>query len=235
MSLPKLAVSKFTTKLPSTGQEVTFRPFLVSEEKILLMAKEARDVDSQVRAVKDIIDACVDDVDVTKLPYFDVEYLFLQLRAKSVGEVIEVKYKHRDGINREGNACDTVTTLKINLDEVKVSDNPDYQKKFMITEKYGVVMKYPTITEIISAVKEKNEELALIAACIETVYDENDAFVPDNLEDAMRFVGSLTTQQFDRIKQWYANLPYIRHTATYKCPGCGQEDTVTFDGVADFF
>jgi hypothetical protein len=236
MALPKLASPRFAVELPSTGQRVSFRPFLVKEEKALLMAATSDDQNSMIDAVKDVLAACVvdSDVDVAKLPFFDLEYLFLNLRAKSVGEVIKLEYKHTGGKNYSGIECEAVTPVEINLERVKVVKNDTHTNKIKITDQLGVVMRYPTINDI-KLVNEGSDELKMIAKCIVSVYDENDVYEPDNLQDAVDFIDSLNTQQFAKIMEFIATMPKLRHTFSYKCKGCGQEDTVTLEGLSDFF
>lgn len=235
MALPKLLTPKFTVKLPSTGKEVTFRPFLVAEEKALLMAAEAGDQESQLAAIKNSIIACVDDVDVKKLPFFDVEFLFLNLRMKSAGEQAKFTYRHRDGINRAGDACDHATEVVVDLEKVQVSKNPDHVSKFMIDEKYGVKMKYPTIDDVEEMIKQGNDENVLLAKCIDVVYDDTETYTPDSLEEAIGFVKQMNGKQYAKLEKWFDTMPSLTHSVTYRCAGCEQEDTVVFQGVADFF
>lgn len=228
-------IPKFTVKLPSSGQDVTFRPFLVKEEKIFLMAAEAKDQDSIIRAIKDSIIACVDNLDISKLPYFDIEYLFLNLRAKSVGEEVKIKYKHRGGVNRNGDKCDTSTEVVIRIDEINVKRNDKHETKFMIDDVYGVKMKYPTIDNIQQLAAKQRDEIQLMASCIESVYDAENVFPPDSLEESVQFIENMNTKQYEKLSDFFETMPKLSHEVTYKCVGCGQEDTVKFDGVSDFF
>ena len=123
MALPKISSPIFDLKIPSTKKAVKFRPFLVKEEKMLLMAAQSEDTLSMIDAVKDVINACTDDVNVEKLPYFDLEYLFLNIRAKSVGEIVKLEYRHTGGINYKGITCEAITPVEINLEQVKVDKN----------------------------------------------------------------------------------------------------------------
>ena len=235
MPLPKILTPKFAIKIPSTGKEVTFRPFLVKEEKALLIAVESEDQDSIIRSIKDAISACVEDVDVSKLPYFDVEYLFLNLRAKSVGEEVKFTYRHRGGSNREGVKCDHATEVTIKIDEVEVKRNELHIDKFMIDDKLGLKMKYPTIDSIRQLTNNEKNELALMASCIEYVYDAENVFPPDTLEEGIEFIESMNTGQYERITKFFETMPKLSHEIEYTCGGCHQTDKVTFDGVAEFF
>ena len=233
--LPKLMVPKFTIKLPSSGKEVTYRPFLVKEEKTLLIAVESRDQNLIINAIKDAISACVDDVDVTKLPYFDIEYLFLNLRAKSVGEEVKFSYKHRDGLNRKNKKCDVETEVSVMLDQINVKRVDDHKDKFMIDDNYGVKMKYPTIDTIQKVASEQNNEIELMASCIEYVYDNNDVHTPESLEESVKFIESMNSKQYEKLSQFFNTMPKLEHTIKYKCDGCGQEDEVVLSGISDFF
>jgi hypothetical protein len=236
MALPKLASPRFAVELPSTGQRVSFRPFLVKEEKALLMAATSNDQNSMIDAVKDVLAACVLDesVNVSTLPFFDLEYLFLNLRAKSVGEVVKLEYRHTGGVNYSGIACEEITPVEINLERVKVVKDNKHTNKIQITDSLGVVMRYPTISDI-KLVNEGADELKMIAKCIVSVYDDENIYEPDNLQDAVDFIDSLNTQQFAKIMEFIATMPKLKHSFTYKCKGCGQEDTVTLEGLSDFF
>ena len=236
MALPKLSSPRFSAELPSNGKRISFRPFLVKEEKALLMAATSNDQNSMIDAVKDVLSSCVldDDVNVGTLPFFDLEYLFLNLRAKSVGEVIKLEYRHSGGVNYSGMECEAVTQVEINLERVKVVKNEKHINKIKITDELGVVMRYPTITDI-KLVNDGSDELKMIAKCIVSVYDEENVYEPDNLQDAVDFIDSLNTQQFAKIMEFIATMPKLKHTFDYKCKGCGQQDTVTLEGLSDFF
>lgn len=235
MTLPKIMIPKFSVKLPSDQHEVTFRPFLVKEEKALLMAVEGEDQESIIRAIKDSITACVDDVDVSKLPFFDIEYLFLNLRAKSVGEEIKYSYKHRGGVNLKGEKCETSTEVVVKLDEINVKRDESHESKFMVDEKFGIKMKYPTIDSVREFSVSQNNDIALMASCIEFVYDSDNVYPPDTLEDAVNFIEQMNNKQYENLTEFFETMPKLAHEVTYKCVGCGQEDTVKFEGVADFF
>lgn len=234
-SLPKLATAKFTCKLPSDGTEVVFRPFLVKEEKALLIAAESGETNTVIRAMKDAITACAENVDVAKLPFFDMEYLFLQLRAKSAGEEVRFSYRHKDGVNREGKQCSGVAELVINIDDVNIQKSDSHMTKYKIDDKYGVVMRYPNIDDVEKMNDRGLNEIALMASCIETVYDDDAVYPPESLKDAIEFVESMNAVQYEKFIQFFDTMPKLNHTVNYQCPKCGQEDTVRFEGVADFF
>jgi hypothetical protein len=234
MALPKVAVAKFGLELPSTGKRITFRPFLVKEEKLLLMAAQSEDSLTMIDAVKDVIDACTDDVKVDKIPYFDLEYLFLNIRAKSVSEIVKLEYRHTGGVNYEGILCEAVTPVEINLEQVKVEKASSHSTKIQLDSVLGLEMRYPTINDV-RQVSEGSDEIEMLAKCVLHVYDEDNIYEPDNIQDAVEFIESLNSAQFTKIMEFINTMPKLRHTFTYKCKGCGQEDKVTLEGMADFF
>ena len=235
MALPKLATPQFSLNLPSTGKRIQYRPFLVKEEKALLMATQSEDPLDMIDAVKNVIAACIiDDVKVDDLPYFDLEYVFLNIRAKSVGEIVKLEYRHIGGKNYQGFECDAVTPVEINLEQVKVEKKDGHTNKIQIDDKLGIEMRYPTLTDV-KMVTEGANEIEMLAKCILSVYDEENVYEPDNLQDSLGFIESLNNTQFSKIMEFIETMPKLRHTFSYKCRGCGQEDTVTLEGMADFF
>lgn len=235
MALPKIAIPKFSVKLPSTGEKVHFRPFLVKEEKVLLIALQSEDEADIIDAVRDVVVACVDEkLNVAKLPYFDIEYLFLNIRAKSVGEQINLEYRHTGGVNYQGIACDAVTPVQINIEEVNVDKLEGHTNKIMLTDKLGIEMKYPSIDEVNSIAK-GTDELEMLARCIKCVFDEENVYDPDNIADSIAFIENLNSEQFAKITQFLNSMPKLRHTIKYTCRGCGQEDVVNLEGLSDFF
>ena len=148
MALPKLNTPTFGLILPSSGKRITFRPFVVKEEKTLLMAAQSEDPNDMVDAVKNTIAACVLDksVSIDKLPYFDVEYIFINIRAKSVGEIVKLEYRRAGGKNYSGMVCEEVTPVEINLENVKVEKKDGHSSKIHLDERLGLEMRYPSRT-----------------------------------------------------------------------------------------
>lgn len=236
MSLPTIASPKFTVKLPSNDREIRFRPFTVKEEKVLLIASESKDTKTMMQAMVDVASACIEDgVDVSKLPYFDVEYLFLNLRAKSVGEKAKLEYRHKNGVNYSGIKCEKVTPVEIDLESVRVDETDARATKVQLTDKYSVVLRYPTLSDIAGLSTVDKAELDLIAKCLVCVYDDNEVFEPDDLNDAKKFIESLNAQQFKRVAEFFEYMPKLKHTISHKCAECGQEDVIILEGIADFF
>jgi hypothetical protein len=235
MPLPKIATPQFSLTLPSNGNRIHFRPFLVKEEKALLMATQSDDPLDMIDAVKNVIASCIiENVNVDTIPYFDLEYIFLNIRSKSIGEIVKIEYRHTGGLNYKGVVCEEVTPVEINLEQVKVEKKDGHTNKIQLDDKLGIEMRYPTITDV-KMITEGANEIEMLAKCIVSVYDEENVYEPDNLEDSLEFIESLNNTQFSKIMNFIETMPKLRHTISYKCRGCGQEDTVTLEGMADFF
>jgi hypothetical protein len=234
MALPKIATPRFGLELPSSGKRIQFRPFLVKEEKSLLMAAQSEDPLSMIDSVKDVINACTEDVDVNRIPYFDLEYLFLNIRAKSIGEIVKLEYRHTGGVNYQGIACEAVTPVEINLEQVKVEKSSEHTNKIQLDERLGIEMRYPNVNDV-KSITEGKDEFEMLAKCVLCVYDNENVYEPDNIDDAISFIESLNSSQFGKIMEFVNTMPKLKHTFTYKCKGCGQEDTITLEGMSDFF
>jgi len=236
MALPKIAIPRFNIELPSNGKKISFRPFVVKEEKLLLMAASSDDQSSMMDAVKDVITACVlsEDIDAEKLPYFDLEYIFVNIRAKSIGEIVKMEYRHTGGVNYQGIKCDTVTPVAINLEQVKVEKADGHTNKIDLDGNLGMVMKYPTISDV-KLLTQGKDEIELLAKCVVSVYDADNVYEPDNIEDSVQFIESLNSAQFAKLTKFVETIPKLKHTFTYKCRNCGQEDVITLEGMSDFF
>ena len=236
MALPKLATPTFALEIPSNGKRVRFRPFVVKEEKALLMAAQSDDPNDMIDAVKDVISSCVTDneIDVDKLPYFDLEYIFLNIRAKSIGEIVKLEYRHTGGKNYQGIVCEAVTPIEINLEQVKVEKTEKHTNKIKIDDIMGIVMRYPTFNDV-KLVSAGSDEMEMLAKCVVSVYDNENVYDPDNLQDSIDFIESLNNTQFAKIMEFIETMPKLKHTFKYNCKGCGQEDTVTLEGLSDFF
>jgi hypothetical protein len=186
----------------------------------------------------DIIASCIvtEGIDINKLPSFDIEYLFLKIRAKSVGEKVTLSYRHVDGVNYKGESCDAVTNVEINLDDIEVAFNETHKTVIPLNDKLMIKMRYPTLSDIKTTFSDqKKDEIDLVVKCIECVYDDNEIYEPDSEEETKEFIGSLSNKQFTDIMNFFETMPKLQHTVTYKCVGCGQEDTITLKGLADFF
>lgn len=237
MALPKIAVPEFKTTIPSTKQEVYFRPFLVKEEKMLLMALEGNEPDEITNAVINILTSCVklDEGTIKQLPNFDIEYLFLQIRSKSVNNITKLSLRHKSE-----DECKHITEYELNLDEVEVVFPEQHENKIMLTDDVGVVMKYPTITTLDLAqqkLSDSNVEniLTFFAENIAIIFDGDDVHENNTIEELLEFVEQLNTSQFQKLTNFYATMPYIGHDIKYKCEKCGKEEFIPLRGLNSFF
>ena len=240
MALPKLNVPVYEAILPSTEKVIKYRPFLVKEEKILLTALEADETKALSSAVRQIVNNCVQgELDVDKLPTFDIEYLFLRLRAKSVGEKVTIGLKPWGCPNNKGALCENTTEVEINLEEVKVDKGKATSSKIMLDDKIGIKMKYPDINTInlTGASTADAAGMNIIKDCVDMIYTEEetherDSFTDEELND---FIDSLNSQQFKLIRDFFDNMPVLKHTVKYKCETCGEKKETILQGLNSFF
>ena len=241
MSLPKLTVMKHELSLPSTGKKVTYRPFLVKEEKILMMAMQGGEATDIIRTLRDIIESCVEsELDVKSLTMFDIEYVFLQLRARSVGDKIPVSYTLEEICEKTDKKCQF--DAEVNIDEVKVKKEKNHKDLIDITDKIKVKMKYPEIEMTTKMGNLKQEEMvdatfSMIGQCIEYIMDGEELHQPSDYteKELDDFLNSLSTEQFKNIQQFFDTMPKLRHKVVGKCAKCGKEDEKVLEGMADFF
>tara|TARA_R110000744_G_scaffold172638_1_gene291344 strand:+ start:657 stop:1388 length:732 start_codon:yes stop_codon:yes gene_type:complete len=242
MGLPKLNSTIHETILPSTEQVVKYRPFLVKEEKILLTAMESEDEKSIVVAVKQILKNCIQgDLNIDELPTFDVEFMFLRLRAKSVGEKITVGLKPYPCVQNEGELCKFSTEVEINLEEVQVVKNEKHSSKIMINDDIGIKLKYPDINVLKDrGAKDQSDMemgMSVIKNCIDMIFTkeethERGSFTEEELDE---FVDSLNSEQFKKVKEFFDTIPKLSHTIEYTCKTCGEEKKTTIEGLSSFF
>tara|TARA_Y100000361_G_C11156966_1_gene344758 strand:- start:1444 stop:2148 length:705 start_codon:yes stop_codon:yes gene_type:complete len=233
MSLPQLVSPEFTTEIPSTKQKIKFRPFLVKEEKILLMASEGNDPAEMQRAVKSILSNCIlTKIDVSNLATFDLEYLFLKLRGKSVGEEIELLMKHSSK-----SECKHQTTVKMNLDDIKIVGKVS-DGKIMLDDKIGVKLKYPTFDEVAKmSENQSNTEIIYktMAMLIEYVYTEEEVYNDFTDEEMEEWITKLNQKQFAKITDFLADMPKLSQKVEWTCSKCEEKDTVVLEGLQAFF
>lgn len=242
MSLPKLAVTKHKLKLPSTGEEILYRPFLVKEEKILMMALQGQDAVDVVQALRDVIESCVESkIDIKKFTMFDIEYVFLQLRARSVGDTIQLKYSSPENLCKD-NKTQCSFAIEIKIDEIKIDKQKDHKDLIDLTESIKVKLKYPEIEMANSLTGKSQSELVdatfqMIGQSIEYIMDgvemHNPAdYTEKELDD---FLNSLSTEQFQKIQKFFDTMPRLRHEVTGKCSICEKENKRVLEGLGDFF
>ena len=243
--LPKIDVPLYEITLPLLKKKVKFRPFLVKEEKILLMAAESDDQDAILLAVKQIINnCCVSDIDIEDLPILDFEYLFMHLRARSVGEVVDLHYKCNNTISGEGEdekKCNALVKLSFNALEIE-PEISDVNNKIQLTSNLGVVLKYPNFKNIQDIVEMKNlspTDLVskTIISSIDFVYDNESMYYAKDTpeEELMDFIDSLTREQFGKIQEFFDTIPKLKKQIKFTCQKCDYEEEVLLEGIQSFF
>jgi hypothetical protein len=236
MALPKLGYPTYELELPSTGKTIKYRPFLVKEEKVLLLALESQDEKQVINAVKDLIKNCViSRIKVEELPSFDLEYLFLKIRAASIGETIVMNVTCLDDNETEVEAV-------ININEVEVFKPEGHDPKIMFDEESGIVMRYPSMKQFVEREflqkDMKTEEVyEFIADSIDQIFQGEEVYDSGTTtkKEFREFVDSLTTKQFEKIQQFYTTSPKLRHTFTVVNPKTGKDSEYTIEGLQNFF
>ena len=235
MPLPKIVTPTYELRLPSTDQLVKYRPFLVKEEKVLLMAMESEDENQMINAVKTILKNCIiSKVKVDDLAVFDIEYLFLNIRAKSVGEQIDLNITCPD----DG---ETIVPLEINVEDIQVQKSEDHSKIIPLNDTISVVMKYPSMEMFVKTnftANAKTEDVFEIAAsCIEQVVEGEDVYETKSFskKEINEFLDSLDTAQFLLIQKFFETMPKLSHTVKVTNPVTNVESDVVLEGLASFF
>jgi hypothetical protein len=227
MGLPKLNVPVYEAILPSTETVIKFRPFLVKEEKLLLTAMEDGTQTAIMSALKNIINNCVQGkIDVDKLPLFDIEFLFLKLRSKSVGETSKIGLKCRE--------CETVNEIELNMEDIKVDKPEGHNRKIMIDDNIGVMMSYPVIST--DGIGEQ-DGIAITKSCIDMIFTgedthERSSFTEKELDE---FIDSMESKQFQKIGEFFETMPKLRHTVDFNCTSCSKGNLLVLEGLESFF
>jgi hypothetical protein len=235
MALPIVNSSRYTTTIPSTGVEVEYRPYLVKEEKILMIAMESKDNVAITKAVKDVIKACViGEVDVNRLATFDLEFLFLKLRAKSVGEVAEISLKCVE--------CDHPNEVSLNLDKLEVKGLTEGQDNVIqITDTVGITMRYPSVSDVSGINPEDLGKISvvmkLIVGCMENIFDADAVYAckDETTKSVQDFLDSLNSAQFKKIAEFLQQIPAISETIQFTCTECKHENELELRGLESFF
>lgn len=234
MKLPTLNTPKHSLVVPSTGETIEYRPFLVKEEKILMIAQESGKTEDITRATLQIVDACTfGSLEAHKLASFDLEYIFLKIRTKSVGEDVEVGLKC--------NSCNSLNHVNINLENIELTGETKLPKKIMLTDKIGIVPKYITIKDVeaISAHQnDKSKSLTMtIAASISSIFDEENVYDMNeaSYEEIDNFICSLNRQQMSKIEEIIQNIPKLEKDIEFKCINCDHENSHKLSGLQSFF
>jgi hypothetical protein len=245
MALPKIDVPTYETKLISNGKTVRYRPFLVKEQKLFLMAAQSTDEKETVDVVKQVLNNCIlSDIDVDDLPTFDLEHLFMQLRARSVGEVVNLKYNCNNTVkddNGEDKTCGGLVKFDLNILDIKPTIDGKHSSKIEISNKLGIMMKYPTLSLIKDAGNLINEDidtvLNIIVNCIDYIYDAEQMYYAKDTtkEELLEFIENLQQEDMEKIQLFFNTMPKIAKELDFKCKKCGYEETITVQGIQNFF
>ena len=238
MPLPKINTPTYELELPSTGQTIRYRPFLVKEEKLLVIALESEDNKQITNAIKAVIKNCIltKDIKVESLPTFDIEYLFLNIRGKSVGEEVEVNIICPDD-------NETNVTVSIDLDEIKVQKNDEHTDKIKVDDSIMMQMKYPSLEQFIKAnfdFKNENameQSFELIASCIDKIFTEDEVWSTADVtkKELTEFLDQMNSSQFKEIEKFFETMPKLSHKLMVTNPKTKVESEVVLEGLASFF
>tara|TARA_B100001996_G_scaffold363634_1_gene332064 strand:- start:195 stop:908 length:714 start_codon:yes stop_codon:yes gene_type:complete len=236
MALPKLNTPTYELEVPSTDEKIKYRPFLVKEEKILLMAMESKDNAQIINAVKDIVSSCTfEKVNVSTMPMFDMEYIFLNIRAKSVGEISKLKILCPDDKK-------TYASVELDLTKVEVQVSDDHTNKIELTDDMGMIMTYPTIDSFLESGIENidaNNMLDVIGSCVLQIYEEKGEKVyqakDQTKKELTEFIESMNSGQFKQLQSFFDTMPKLTHTIKVKNPKTKKTSDVKLTGLNDFF
>jgi hypothetical protein len=240
MTLPVVDVPIYELKLPSNGKEIRVRPFLVKEEKLLLIAAESDDIEEIIKTTKQVINNCLIDknIDVDKLPFFDVDYLFIALRAKSISESIEMRFTCNE-INKEGEPCRHAFDTEIDISKAEIFKT-DVPNTFDLDKGTSVKMKYPSYS-IMKTLNENDNALEnkikVIAACIEHIVQRDKVYSSKDYTkvELQAFVEGLTEENYKKLELFVDNFPYFAVNVQKKCPKCGYLHDIRYTDFASFF
>ena len=238
MALPKLDLPLYELELPSNGKTVSYRPFLVKEEKILLMAMESESEKEMVTGVRQIISNCVsgENFDVDKIPLFDIEYILLHLRGVSMGGTITMKYKNKAFTK---NKCQPIS-VEVDILASNIEKDPEHNAKIELTDTVGLILGYPDI-RMISQLNGSNESIEasmdVIAKCIDQVYDEENVYSRTDFtfKEIKEFVDNLTAPQFEKVQAFFNTTPKICQDVEVSCDKCEFKETIKLEGLSSFF
>ncbi len=238
MPLPKISTPTYELELPSTGQEIQYRPFLVKEEKLLVLALESENTKEITTAIKNVIKSCIQtkNIKVESLPTFDIEYLFLNIRGKSVGEEIEVNVICPD----DG---ETYVPVKINIDEIQVQKNEEHTNKIQVDDNIVMQMKYPSLDQFIknnfdfSGDTNMDQSFDLVASCIDKIFNEEEVWTSGDVtkKELIDFLEQMNSAQFKQIEKFFETMPKLSHSVKVKNPKTEVESEVILEGLSSFF
>ena len=237
MPLPKISTPTYEMVLPSSNRKIKYRPFLVKEEKILIIALESQDQTQIANAIKDILSSCIltKGTKVDKLSTFDIEYLFLNVRGKSIGEKIEVMVTCPDDEK-------TQVPMSIDIDSIKVNKSKDHKSDIKLDDQYTLKMRYPSLNEFIKTNfsgdgVQVDDTFDLIASCIDQIYSEEESWASQDCthKEMVEFLEQLNSSQFKEIESFFNTMPKLSHTVKVKNPNTGVESDVVLEGLQNFF
>ena len=242
--LPKIDMPIYEVKLISNGKKLKFRPFTVKEEKLFLMANQGEELDNVVDTIKQVINNCVlDEFDIDSLPLFDIEHIFLNIRARSISEIVNLQYKCNNTVaneeTKEEKECGNVIKIELNVLEIEPIKQEGHSNKIEITEKMGVVMRYPSFETIkkFNAEDEADSIIKITVDCIDYIYDPDSIYyAKDFTEDELvEFVESMQAKDLEKIKFFFDTMPKMKKDVDFKCNKCGYEEKIEIEGIQNFF
>jgi len=238
MPLPTIVTPSYELELPSTGKKIKYRPFLVKEEKLLVLALETENPKDISTAIKTVLKNCIQSrgVKVESLPTFDIEYLFLNIRGKSVGELIEVNVISPDDEK-------TQVPIEINLEDIKVQKDKDHNKTIKLDDKLAMEMKYPSLDQFVKnnfdfeGNIDMDQSFELIASCIDKIYNEEEVWSTSDVtkKEVISFLEQMNTMQFKEIEKFFETMPKLSHKVNFVNPNTKKEKTVIIEGLSSFF
>ena len=243
MALPKVSTPTYELTVPSTGEKIEYRPFLVKEEKTLLMAAEDQNVSTITKAMRDIISTCTEgDLDIKNLAPYDIEYIFLQLRGKSIGDVLDLNLKKPESIECEESECPAGNQIKINIDDIQVDTSKIVDSKIELTEDIGIKLGFPQLDSVQKyttkgGAMDASAVFIMINDCIEYIWEGKEIY---KAKDATKkelndFIESLNTEQFNKIREFFESMPRLRHEITWTCSKCDKSAPLLLEGIDSFF
>ncbi len=237
MALPIQTTPTYSVEVPSTKEKFKFRPFLVKEEKALMLAQQSEDANVMTDTLKSIIESCAKSkIDVDTLATFDLEYIFCQIRAKSVGEIIELIFFCDDCKNDKA-----AVKLGIDITKIAVKFKDGHNKKIELFDDVGIVMKYPTLEVLNKILKsditDADEITEIITGCIDYIYNTEEVFYAkeQTKEELINFIENLTTEQFNKLKLFFETMPRLEEPVRYTCPVCAKDHNKILTGLTNFF
>ena len=241
--LPKLDVPTYEVNLISTGKPIRFRPFLVKEQKLFLMASESDEPKETVQVIRQVLKNCIiDEIDVDSLPTFDLEWLFINLRARSVEEIVNLRYKCNNNVKDEEGKdvkCSGYVEFDVNLLDIEPSKNPEHTNKVQITENLGVVLKYPTFEMVqkYEGLQENDLMTNVLVDCIDYIFDKEQMYYAKDTTRAelTEFVDNLQQKDLEKIKLFFDTIPEVKKDVTFDCPKCKYKEEIAIKGIQNFF